>query len=398
MRPLKIMLGADTYPPDVNGAARFTEQLAHGLAGRGHEVRVLCPSIDGRPESRGGARVREHRLVSRRAPGHPSFRICLPWQVSPAITDHARVLAPDVVHVQSHFAVGRTLIGAAVQRGVPLVATNHFMPENLLGYVHVPEFLHGPLARWAWRDLANVYRHAHVVTAPTPRAVQLLAEAAGLPGAVPVSCGIDLDRFAPSRRPDDVPTVLFVGRLDREKRVDELLRAVAALSAQFKIRAEIVGDGSCRRELEALADQLDIRPAVRFRGVVSEEELVDAYARCAVFCMPGVAELQSLATMEAMAAGAPVVAADAMALPHLVQPGRTGWLYPPGNINALTSRLAVLLANRRLRQQMGTAGRELIASHAADRTLDAFEALYVQAMRSTDSDNRPLSCAADIVL
>jgi glycosyltransferase involved in cell wall biosynthesis len=175
--------------------------------------------------------------------------------------------------------------------------------------------------------------------------------------------------------------VLFVGRLDREKRVEELLRAVAALLCNFPIRAEIIGDGSCRRELEALADQLGIRPAVRFRGVVSEVELVDAYARCAVFCMPGVAELQSLATMEAMAAGAPVVAADAMALPHLVQPGRTGWLYPPGNIDALTSRLAVLLANRRLRQQMGAAGRELVASHAADQTLDAFEALYAQAIR-----------------
>jgi glycosyltransferase involved in cell wall biosynthesis len=297
------------------------------------------------------------------------------------ITDHARVLTPDVVHVQSHFAVGRTLVSAAMQRGVPVVATNHFMPENLLGYVHVPEFLHGLVARWAWRDLANVYRHAHVVTAPTPRAVQLMAEAAGLPGAAPVSCGIDLDRFAPSRQPDDLSTVLFVGRLDREKRVEELLRAVAALLCNFPIRAEIIGDGSCRRELEALADQLGIRPAVRFRGVVSEVELVDAYARCAVFCMPGVAELQSLATMEAMAAGAPVVAADAMALPHLVQPGRTGWLYPPGNIDALTSRLAVLLANRRLRQQMGAAGRELVASHAADQTLDAFEALYAQAIR-----------------
>ena len=380
MTRLRIMLGADTYPPDLNGAARFTEQLAYGLAGRGHAVHVLCPSLTGSPEWRSGGGVREHRLTSRRTPAHPTFRICLPWQVSAAVADHARVLAPDVVHVQSHFAVGRTLIDAAVSRGVPVVATNHFMPENLLGHAHVPGFLHRPVARRAWRDLGNVFRRAQVVTAPSPRAVQLLAEAAGVSGAVPVSCGIDLDRFSPSGAVPDVPTVLFVGRLDREKRVDELLRAVAALPAEPQVRVEIVGDGSRRHHLELLTDLLGIRSRVRFLGAVDEAELVAAYARCSVFCMPGVAELQSLATMEAMASGAPVVAADAMALPHLVRPGITGWLYPPGDVGALTTRLATLLVDPGLCRRMGAAGRELVTAHAADRTLDAFESLYTEVL------------------
>ncbi len=109
---------------------------------------------------------------------------------------------------------------------------------------------------------------------------------------------------------------------------------------------------------------------------MSEEELVEAYRRCAVFCMPGVAELQSLVTLEAMAAGKPVVAADAMALPHLVRPGRNGWLFPPGDVAALAARLGAVLADDVTRRRMGESSRELVRAHTLDSTLDAFEDLY----------------------
>jgi phosphatidylinositol alpha 1,6-mannosyltransferase len=96
--------------------------------------------------------------------------------------------------------------------------------------------------------------------------------------------------------------------------------------------------------------------------------------------MPGAAELQSLATMEAMAAGRPVVAADAMALPHLVRHGHNGWLYPPGDISALAARLASLLADPARRAAMGAASRQLIAGHSSDATVTRFEALYHQVL------------------
>jgi glycosyltransferase involved in cell wall biosynthesis len=71
-----------------------------------------------------------------------------------------------------------------------------------------------------------------------------------------------------------------------------------------------------------------------------------------------------------------VVAADAMALPHLVRPGRTGWLFPPGDVDVLTSVLAALLRDPAARRRMGAAARELVAGHALDATLDAFEGVY----------------------
>lgn len=373
---LRVLVGADTFAPDVNGAARFAERLSAGLAGRGHDVHVVSPSPDGRARTERLGAVTVHRVASVRTPVHDTFRVARPWRVAGDVRRLVEGLAPDVVHPQSHFPVSRALAGAASSVGVPLVMTNHFMPENLFGHARVPGVLQRSAAAWAWRDLARVFARAGVVTAPTPRAVELLERSGGVLGARAVSCGIDLDGYGRDEVPDGPPTVLFVGRLDEEKRVGELLRALAALPASVPARLEVVGEGSCRQEWEELARALGLDGRVAFLGRVDEAGLRRAYARCTLFCMPGVAELQSLATLEAMASGAAVVAADAMALPHLVEQGRNGWLYPPGDVAALADRLAVVLADPVAARRMGAHSRTMAGRHDLGATLDAFEEIY----------------------
>jgi phosphatidylinositol alpha 1,6-mannosyltransferase len=371
---LRVLIAAETYPPDVNGAARFAERLATGLAGRGHDVHVVAPSPDGPPGKAREGDVTVHRVRSHRYFLRPDFQVCMPWEAGPACAAVMEEIDPDVVHTQAHMVVGRYVVHAAARTGRPLVATNHFMPENLAAHAPVPRVLQRLGYRIAWRDLGRMFGKADAVTAPTPRAVELLHRSAGLRDAFPVSCGIDAARY---HRGDEgeIPTVLFVGRMDQEKRVDQLIRAFAALPAGIA-RLDLVGDGPERQAWTALVAELGIADRVRFRGFVSEEELVEAYARAAVFCMPGIAELQSLVTLEAMASGTPVVAADAMALPHLVRPGRNGWLFTPGDVEELTARLTTLLADPALRRRMGAASRDIVDEHAIGATLDRFEAVY----------------------
>jgi phosphatidylinositol alpha 1,6-mannosyltransferase len=381
VKPLRILIGAETYPPDVNGAARFAERLAIGLAGRGHDIHVVAPSPTGPAtrEVRDGVTV--HGVRSHRYYQHEGFQVCMPWVAFPATAALMDVIDPDVVHTNAHMVVGRGVVRAAHRTGRPLVATNHLMPENLVGYSPIPRPLRRLYFALAWRDLGRVFGKAQVVTAPTPRAVELLVRRAGLVDACPVSNGIDADRYqAVPHTPRPVPTVLFVGRLDPEKRVDELIRAFAALPTDLPGRLEIVGDGGRREEWTALAADLGMAERVCFRGFVSDEELLEAYAGADLFCMPGIAELQSLVTLEAMAAGLPVVAADAMALPHLVRPGRNGWLYTPGDVPELTTRLAALLGDAATRRRMGAASREMVAAHAIEATLDRFEGIYAQVL------------------
>lgn len=372
-----ILIGADTYPPAVNGAARFAGSLATGLARRGYDVHVVAPSPTGRPvrEVRDGVVL--HGLRSSRYPTHHNLQISLPWETHRAVSEILDEVRPDVVHTNGSFIVGRSLVAAAHRAGLPLVATNHLMPENLVGYLLVPSSMHRTVGRWLWQDIGRVYAKADVVTAPTPRAVDLLAQHAGLTHAIPVSNGIDTDQY-PSRTRDDrsEPTVLFVGRLDQEKRVDEIIRAFALLPEDLPGQLEIIGTGTKADDWAALATSVGVAHRVRFRGYVPDDELLTAYSDADVFCMPGIAELQSLVTLEAMSSGLPVVAADAMALPHLVRPGVNGWLYTPGDVRELANRLGDLLTDADLRRRMGAASRELVAAHAMDGTLDAFEGIY----------------------
>ncbi|TCO60493.1 glycosyltransferase involved in cell wall biosynthesis [Actinocrispum wychmicini] len=389
---LRILMAADTFPPDINGAAHFAGRLANGLAAHGHDVHVVCPSYSGRQHTEKVGAVTVHRLKAWRTPFHPTFRVTTPRHAARAVAPLIQRLRPDVVHVQSHFSVGRSVLAASGD--LPVIATNHFMPENLLGFAPLPRWARDRLSRWAWRDLVRVFRNATTVTTPTPRAVELLTAQGLHQRALAISCGVDLTHYATERTPNgDRVTVLFVGRLDKEKNVGDLLRALPFLPSA---RAEIVGDGSCREELSRLAKTLHVEDRVHFHGFVSDEDLVSAYRAADVFCMPGTAELQSIATMEAMAASLPVVAADAMALPHLVRGGVSGFLYPPGDVNGLAAAVATLAADPSLRADMGKAGHEIVSRHSLDETITSYEELYTTGIlsRATSSTTTTTATAS----
>ena len=129
-----------------------------------------------------------------------------------------------------------------------------------------------------------------------------------------------------------------------------------------------------------------------FSGSIPDSELAAAYARASVFVMPSIAELQSIATMEAMASGRPVLAANAAALPHLVHDGENGFLFEPDNVEQLTDLLdRVFAMNDTELQTLGDKSLHLIQSHDINRTLDAFEKIYRNQMAdlSDTVDNEP---------
>lgn len=385
---MKIVMGADQYPEYINGAATFTVRLATGLAAAGHTVDLLWPSADGRYDTYLEDGVRVHRLSSVALPGRPRMQVCLARTARRQVDHVLQVARPDVVHAQSHLGLGRTLVRAAREDDLPVLATNHFMPENLLHHVPVVRRFPQTAGRLAWRDLQRVYADADLISVPTRRAADLLAGSTTLAPAEVVSCGIDLDRFCVTRTVDVpvAPTLLFVGRLEQEKHVDELLAAFARVPRTLDARLEVVGMGSLRPGLEAQARALGLETSVRFLGAVDDDALLAAYGRADLFVMPGTAELQSIATLEAMATGLPVVAADAMALPHLVRPDVNGRLYVPGDVDALAGDLAELLANPVLRARLGRGSRALAEAHSLASTVETFERHYaglVEARSST---------------
>ncbi|MDR6689394.1 glycosyltransferase involved in cell wall biosynthesis [Microbacterium sp. 1154] len=380
--PLRILIGADTFLPHVNGAARFAERLAAGLVARGHEVHVAAPSAQHGPVGTSTEVIEDqpmtvHRLPSHRFLPHDWLTFVFPWRAK----HYARILLdqikPDVVHIQSHIIIGRGLAREARKRGIPVIATNHVMAENILDFTTLPDALDRLFVKLAWADAERTFKLTRAVTTPTRKAADFLESTIDISGVIPVSCGIDRSNYRPDLTPRDANRILFVGRLTTEKHIDVVLRALSQLDPALDVTFDVVGGGDQRAKLEALAQQLGVASRVTFHGHASEDDLRTLYSRASVFAIASIAELQSIATMEAMASGLPIVAANAVALPHLVHEGENGYLFEPGDADELAARLTdVLTAAPEDRERMQQASLDAVAVHDITRTLDTFEALY----------------------
>lgn len=400
--PLTILIGADTYPPDINGAAMSTYRLAMGMKARGHKVHVIAarsevgPSVSGVEDG-----VTVHRLRSHAAPTHPTLRLCLPWQIKGDVRRIFKDVSPDVAHIQCHYMVGESVAKAAVRSGTRLIATNHFMPENMNPFLPFPQWFLNIVAKNSWRDMDKVLGMADVITTPTAKSAEAMYNHGFSRSVVPVSNGIDAERYelAPGELIDkpEAPVILFVGRLAKEKNVDQLIDAFALLPTDLEARLEIVGVGEQRQALEMKAKHLQVAEKVTFMGFATDEELRRAYLRASVFAMPGTADLQSLVSLEAMSASKPLVLANALALPHLVDEGINGFLFTPGDRREFSRKIErILRLSEQERHAMGSASRAIVAQHSFATSMTILESLYRSDRR--DEEALPLSqTTADVL-
>ncbi|MEV0976751.1 glycosyltransferase [Streptomyces sp. NPDC049915] len=218
--------------------------------------------------------------------------------------------------------------------------------------------------------LPRVFSWARVLVASSP-----VSLAAGRPGAVEITPGVDVDRFTPGPPASTRPrTVIYVGRLDRAspwKGVDVLLRAFAALADLPDVRLRLVGGGDAVPDHLAHAQRLGIADRVEFTGGLVADALVAAMQSAAVLVLPSQTEHESfgMVLVEAMACGTPVVGSDTGGPRHVIVPGVTGLLFPHADADALAAACRRLLRDGRLADRMGAAGRSCVVERYAWPTL-----------------------------
>ncbi len=163
------------------------------------------------------------------------------------------------------------------------------------------------------------------------------------------------------------PTLLFVGRLYRRKRVDVLLRAAAMLRGRVQVR--IVGNGPCAAALRRLSEELKLAGTVTWLGDVSRTALAEEYRRAGIFCLPSVQEGFGIVLLEAMAAGIPIVASRAAAVPEVIP---HGLLVEPDSAEALAAGIEELCRDPGRCAELACRGAEWVQQFDAPRVAGLF--------------------------
>ncbi len=383
---MRIMIVGSTYLSADNGQAIFTINLAEGLVQRGHSVLVVSPSNQGKSFQKeiNGVKVTALRSIQM---SWWHANVDYPLYPGPGIQQAFRTFHPDIVHIQDHYPISQIAINYARRYGVKKVGTNHFVPANLAPYLTFISHMKPVYNYIMWKWMLFVFEQLDVATAPSRTAAAILRSQGLRVPVFPVSCGVDQSRFRPLPDVDrqairqryglspDRLTFLFVGRVDMEKRLDVLLRAMQHLQRD-DLQLVIAGRGAAFNQLTALANQLKLGERVHFAGFIPPEDLPSLLNSVDFFTMPSEAELLSIASLEAMACRRPLLAARAQALPELVTDGINGYLFRPGD-PADAARYMAMLADQADRwRSMGDASLKKVHRHGLEFTLRSYETIY----------------------
>ncbi len=341
---LLVLNWQDRLNPQAGGAETHLHEVFGRLAERGHAVTLLVSGWEG-----GGGRDEVDGMEVHRAGGRYTFSLAAPAYYRKRLRTHPfDVVVEDLnkVPLMSPLWVGR-----------PVALLAH----HLFGTTAFQE-ASPPLAAATWlleRPLGRVYRGVPTMAVSRSTARDLGERGLAEEQISVIPNGVDLDRFTPAGERFETPTLLYVGRLKRYKRVDLPIRAVAALRSEgVNVRLIVAGAGDGEKSLRALVGELGVGDAVEFRGFVTEEEKRELFRRAWVHVLTSPKEGWGITNLEAAACGTPTIASDSPGLRDSVVDGETGFLVPHGDVVALAERIRRLIGDEALRDQLGRQARQ----------------------------------------
>ena len=368
----RVLLFGTRFPPSASGTAAYARGLALGLASQELEVHVLTmgPTAeeDGLPFP--VRRLRPTAGAVRR------YGRCLG-----ALRRELERLRPDCLWTTN--GMGTRVAGLIGPLACPLItcARGSDLGSRLPG--------RGPWRRLESLPLRRAYRRSAGVAAASLDMVRLAVSRGVEESRLFVSypafdfSGFPAEAGGPPGGPEAPPALLTVARLTRQKRVDVVLRAVAAAGSRLPgLRCTVVGDGPERGRLERLARELGLGGRVRFAGALPPRSapLVAEYRRAAVFALTSVGEGLGNVYIEAGAFGLPSIGVDGGGTPEVVSHGHTGWLVPADDPAAAADRLVHLFSDHEARRRMGRAARRRVESEFSVETLGRRSAAVVRAV------------------
>ena len=385
---MKIAYVCQSYPPMVSGAALVIQRLVEGIAARGHAVMVLTASDRGEAYIQNDHRIKIVRMTSFRNPLRVDQNFVF-WPYD-EVCQLLERFKPDILHTHDPLNFGLSAVRAAQRIDVCSVFTIHQLPWFLTNTLPLPQRMEPFVEKSIWSYSKWFLNQCTALVTPSQMIAEIVQAQTGfLPQTI--SNGVDLNLFTPytgsTAEPEELckkyglcpdrPVMLYVGRIDPDKKVDRVIRAAAKVIHAVDAQLFVVGDGTHRKALIELSQSLGIRQNCFFPGFISKHgDLPGIYRLASVFLTASEVEIQSSVVLEAAASGLPVVAMDASSMPEFIHDGETGFLVPPGDLETMAERLIALVEDPPRARRMGKAARGMVTSHSNQRFVAAHEELY----------------------
>jgi 1,2-diacylglycerol 3-alpha-glucosyltransferase len=366
----------NTYLPTMSGVVRSISTFRQAFDDMGHNVFVFAQKA---------AKYQDDepfifRYPAVEVPWANAYAFPVPF--SSSIDDTLPCLKLDVIHSHHPFLLGETAARKAELLGIPLVFTFHTRYDE---YTHYVPFSQGLTKQIADRWIGNYLEKCQHIITPSDSIKDLLRDT-GVEGDITtIPTGIVMKPFREAdgtairkeRGWGNDTMLISVGRLAKEKSFDTLLEAAAIVMHEHPdVRLAIIGGGLEDRSLKKLAQELGIADRVDFVGTVPYEEVPNYLKAADIFCFASTTETQGLVTMEAMAAGLPIVAVDATGTHDAVTNGKEG-LLTENDSAGLAAAMNQIIDDQELREKFILGAAERLEwfdiEHQAKRMLEVYD-------------------------
>jgi len=376
---MKIIFGLEVFLPHISGVTNIVSYLANYFSlDQSNEVFVITSSENNKfsRESR-GKNYTIIRLPSFKVPFKENIRAS--YFSSFRAYDIIKKIKPDIIHIHDGAFISFALAIYAQRHNIPVVFTQH---ANLSFPSYFVKFGKKTVKKLYGAYLINfLNNYCKLVVAPSISIKKELIENGCDTPVEIVSNGIDLNFYKPNlvlHKKHTIPQILYVGRIDQDKNLSTFIKSIPLILDKTQAQFIFVGQGDLRKEFIEYFNKTSYNNYVTFVDSVKPNsiELLSFYQSADVFVMPSCIETQSLATMEAMACGLPIVAANSGALPELVKNNKNGFLIPPYNISAFAHAIIKLAKNPQKRADFAKNSLQFIKKHNRSNTFQTLQNIY----------------------
>lgn len=388
---MKILLVSDQSIGAINGVVTSVKNLMGALKKRGHEVKLLTINTERKSDKIDGDTY---------ALGSIPFKIFYPdARISFLLNSHlVRELIkwrPDIVHTNSEFSTFEIAKRIAWEVNIPLVHTYHTVYEDYTHYFHTDAQI---VKTWIRKWSRLVTSRTNGIIAPSEKIRDLLLSYGVKVPLYVIPTGINLDKFNDSPTQEwldnkkaelgitpDKKVVLYLGRLAKEKNIDELVAMAKSLPEDIVLL--IVGGGPDYDRLVEIREKMEISHSkVIFTGMVAPDEVPYYYRLGDIFCSSSTSETQGLTYYEAMACGLPLVCRDDECLDGILENDVNG--YRCSSLVEIAGGIIKVLHNDELLKSMSDKSLEIIRQYSTEVFGESVEKVYLKTIELFAETNK----------